>query len=87
MATLARRVFKTLLFFVLYYLSLQYIHPYPIIFTRSMTDQLVTVANYLGFSDPEWFYLLAVLMINMMITVVLYGLSIRAWKYYQSMKY
>ncbi|MEI7375941.1 hypothetical protein [Dickeya chrysanthemi] len=52
-----------------------------------MTDQLVTVANYLGFSDPEWFYLLAVLMINMMITVALYGLSIRAWKYYQSMKY
>ncbi len=86
MATLARRVFKTLLFFTLYYLSLRYIHPYPITFTRNMTDWLVTVANSLGFRDPEWFYLLAVLLINMVITVVLYGLGMRAWKYYQSMK-
>ncbi|WP_219952505.1 hypothetical protein [Dickeya zeae] len=78
---------KILLFLIIYIVSLGYIHPYPITFTRSMTDQLVTVANYLGFSDPEWFYLLTVLMINMMITVVLYGLSMRAWKYYQSMKH
>ncbi|UUE10468.1 hypothetical protein NMX13_02350 [Dickeya zeae] len=78
---------KILFFLILYVISLHYIHPYPITFTRSMTDQLVTVANYLGFSDPEWFYLLAVLMINMMITVVLYRLSMRAWKYYQSMEH
>ncbi|MEI7187714.1 hypothetical protein [Dickeya dianthicola] len=55
-----------------------------------MADRLVTVANSLGFRDPEWFYLLVVLLvvllINMIITVVLYGLGMRAWKYYQSMK-
>ncbi|UJR53000.1 hypothetical protein [Dickeya zeae] len=78
---------KTLFFLTLYVISLHYVHPYPITFTHGMTDRLVTVANYLGFSDPEWFYLLAVLMINMMLTVVLYGLSMRAWKYYQSMKH
>ncbi|WP_245000851.1 hypothetical protein [Dickeya dadantii] len=50
-----------------------------------MTDQLVTVANHLGLRDPEWFYLLVVL-INMVITVVLYGLCMRVWKYYQPMK-
>lgn len=86
MTIFSRRVFKTLLFFTLYYLSLRYIHPYPITFTRNMTDRLVTVANGLVFHDPEWFYLLAVLLINMVITVVLYGLGMRAWKYHQSMK-
>ncbi|RNM05905.1 hypothetical protein EF878_11770 [Dickeya undicola] len=74
-----RRIVRILLFFTLYYLSLRYIHPYPITFTRNMTDRLVTVANSLGFRDPEWFYLLAVLLINIIITVVLYELFMRAW--------
>ncbi|AYC17394.1 hypothetical protein DZA65_00480 [Dickeya dianthicola] len=86
MTIFPRRIVKILLFFTLYYLSLRYIHPYPITFTRNMADRLVTVANSLGFRDPEWFYLLVVLLINMIITVVLYGLGMRAWKYYQSMK-
>lgn len=79
MATLARRVLKILLFLILYYLSLKYIHPYPITFTRSMTDKLITITNAIGFHDPELFYLLTVLLINTLITVALYELLMRTW--------
>lgn len=86
MATAVRKTRRVILFIALFLFSLRFIHPYPIQFTIKQSGQLTQIANRLGFRDPEMFYLLAVMLINTLITCTLYFIAVRGWRLWRQRK-
>ena len=74
------------MFIVVYLLSLRFIHPYPVQLTIKQAGQLTRTANRPGFHDPEMFYLLAVMLINALITLALCAILLRIWQRWRKRK-
>ena len=53
MATLVRRIFKTLLLCGLFFLSGRYVHTYPIPMTPDQQQQLIVISEKFGVDDYE----------------------------------
>lgn len=86
MATPVRKVYRVILFIVVFLFSLRFIHPYPVEFTWKQTVWLVTTANNMGFQDPEMFYLLGVMIINSLISIVIYIIIMKLWNKFRARK-
>jgi hypothetical protein len=86
MATLARRVFKVLLFCGLFCLLLPYVHPYPAEWTYSQSLEWLHAANRLGIRDPDDLFFLVTLAMNLIATGLAYAAIMKLWRWYQSRK-
>ncbi|GAB7266757.1 hypothetical protein DZJ_33080 [Dickeya ananatis] len=82
MATLARRVCKTLLFFTLLFLSVRYVHTYPIPMPKEQVTLLFKLSATLGIRDPEDLYISSMLVIELITTIVVYILIMKVWRRY-----
>lgn len=80
MAALALKVskitFKALLFFGLFWLSIPYIHTYPIPLPPDHQHILLVLSRKLGICDPDDFYVSAVIITNLFAATIEYKLLI-----------
>ncbi|SMG06266.1 hypothetical protein [Paraburkholderia susongensis] len=86
MATLARKAAKVLLFCGLYRLAIRYIHTYPIPMTLQQQQDLIVIAQEFGVADTELFYILAMMVIDLIVTIVAYSILMRIWRRYRAKK-
>ncbi|MCI4237519.1 hypothetical protein F6X50_17735 [Dickeya dianthicola] len=84
MVTLARRACKTLLFITLFFLSVRYVHTYPIPMPKEQVALLFKLSATLGIRDPEDLYISSMLIIELITTIVVYILIIKAWRRYNN---
>jgi len=81
MAILARRLGKTLLFVGLFFLSIRYVHTYPVRMPESQLDVWLSAANRLGIRDPDDLYIPVMLMIELIASIAAYALVLRLWRF------
>ncbi|MEW6339782.1 MAG: hypothetical protein RXR20_13580 [Paraburkholderia sp.] len=81
MAILARRLGKTLLFVGLFFLSIRYVHTYPVRMPESQLDAWLSAANRLGIRDPDDLYIPVMLMIELIASIAAYVLVLRLWRF------
>jgi hypothetical protein len=84
MATLARRGFKVLLFIGLFILSVKYVHTYPQPMTESQLHLLLGICSRLGIHDPDDLYIPAMMVVEFVVTVIVYALVLKLWHRYRS---
>jgi hypothetical protein len=84
MATLARRIAKTLLFAGLFLLSVRYVHTYPLPMPESQLHVWLLIARRLGIHDPDDLYIPVMLVIELIATIVTYVLILRLWRSFAS---
>jgi len=83
MAILVRRIFKTLLFCGLFFLSVRYVHTYPMPMTQDQQQRLIVVSDKLGVRDAEALYIFTMYLIDLMVTIFAYMVIIRLWRWTQ----
>jgi hypothetical protein len=81
MATLVRRIAKTLLFVGLFLLSVRYVHTYPMPMPDSQLHVWLLAARRLGISDPDDLYIPVMLVIELIATIAAYVLIVRLWRF------
>ncbi|MBN3850511.1 hypothetical protein G3N58_27370 [Paraburkholderia sp. Ac-20342] len=86
MATLARKVAKVLLFCGLYFLAIRYVHTYPIPMTLQQQQELIVISDAFGVADTELFYILAMMLIDLIVTIMVYSILLRLWLHYRKKK-
>jgi hypothetical protein len=86
MATLARRVFKVVLFCGLFRLLLPYVHPYPVEWTDSQSLAWLRAANRLGIRDPDDLFFWVTVAMNLIATTLFYVAMMKLWRRYQGGK-
>lgn len=74
MATLARRLLKIILFACLFFLSVRYVHIYPLPMTMEQQHILISFTSALNASDPEIVYMFSMLILNLIAAIVAYRL-------------
>ncbi|WP_028232335.1 hypothetical protein [Paraburkholderia mimosarum] len=79
MATLARRIFKVLLFASLFVVSMRFVHTYPLPMTTDQQQRLLELSSRFGVSDSETFYLAVVAVINLLLAALEYLLMMKLW--------
>jgi hypothetical protein len=84
MATLARRVLKMLLFIGLFLTSMRFVHTYPLPMPIDQQQYLIEISEMFGVRDYEGFYLSAVTIVNLIVTIVLYVMIMKIWRRYWS---
>jgi hypothetical protein len=84
MATLARRVFKILLFIGLFLASMRFVHTYPLPMPADQQAYLIEISETFGVKDYEGFYLSAVTIVNLIVAIVLYVMTMKIWRRYRS---
>ncbi|MBN3845592.1 hypothetical protein G3N58_01955 [Paraburkholderia sp. Ac-20342] len=84
MATLARRVFKVVLFCGLFRLLLPYVHPYPVEWTESQSLAWLNAANRLGIRDPDDLFFGITVAMNLIATTLAYAAIMRLWRRYRT---
>jgi hypothetical protein len=84
MGTLARRIAKTLLFVGLFLLSVRYVHTYPVPMPENQLEVWISVANGLGFHDPDDLYIPIMLVIELIAAIVAYVLILGLWRFLAS---
>jgi len=83
MATLVRKVAKILLFFALYFLAIRYIHTYPMPMTLQQQHYLIVISDAFRVADYELFYILAMMLIDLIVTIMVYTILMRLWRRYR----
>jgi hypothetical protein len=83
MATLVRRIFKTLLFCGLFFLAGRYVHTYPIPMTLDQQQWLIVISEKFGVRDYELFYIGAMALIDLIVSGVAYILIIKFWRLFK----
>jgi hypothetical protein len=83
MATLVRRISKTLLFCGLFFLSGRYVHTYPIPMTPDQQQQLIVISEKFGVDDYELFYIGAMALVDLVATTVAYVLIMKLWRFFK----
>ncbi|UUE10467.1 hypothetical protein NMX13_02345 [Dickeya zeae] len=84
MTTFIHRMIKTLLFIVLFFLSVRYVHTYPLPMTKDQVALLFTLSDAFGVRDPEDLYISAMLVLEIITTIIAYSLIIKLWRYYRT---
>ena len=84
MATLARRLLKTVLFFGLFFLSVGYVHTYPVPMTEEQLEILLSICDALKIRDPDDLYIPAMLALEILTTIVAYLLIIKLWRLFKA---
>ncbi|GAB7537702.1 hypothetical protein [Burkholderia sp. 3C] len=83
MATLARRVFKAVLFCGLFRLLLPYVHPYPVEWNESQSRAWLHTANRLGIRDPDDLFFWVTVAMNLVATTLAYIAVVKLWRRYR----
>ncbi|NIF53745.1 hypothetical protein [Burkholderia sp. Ax-1724] len=83
MATLICKAAKVLLFCGLYFLAIRYVHTYPIPMTLRQQQELIVASNAFGIADTELFYILAMMLIDLIATIIAYSILMRLWRHYR----
>jgi hypothetical protein len=83
MATLARRVLKTVLFVGLFLLSVRYVHTYPVPMAESQLAVLLSISNRVGIRDPDDLYIPVMLILELLTTVAAYVLILKLWRFFK----
>ena len=86
MATLARRLFKAVLFISLFVLSIRYVHTYPWPMPESHALAWLSIANRFGLHDPDDVYIPAMLALELICTVLVYAAIMALWRRYRRAK-
>lgn len=86
MATLARRLFKTILFIGLFLLSVRYVHTYPLPMPENQLSAWLSAANQIGIRDPDDLYIPVMLFIEFIVTLFAYTAIIKLWRRYKAAK-
>ncbi|WP_081051604.1 hypothetical protein [Burkholderia diffusa] len=86
MTTLVRRIFKVALFVGLFYLSVPFVHTYPVPMPESQALAWLRVANRLGIRDPDDLYIPLVLLTNIIVATFAYMAIMRLGRYYRGKK-
>jgi hypothetical protein len=84
MATLARRLFKFVLFIGLFCLSVRYVHTYPVPMPANQLHVLWVASDWLGIRDPDDLYIPAMLVCDLIVTVLAYIAIVKLWRYYRT---
>ncbi|AIN15255.1 hypothetical protein B7R74_07330 [Yersinia pseudotuberculosis] len=79
MATLARRLFKTLLFVGLLLLSIRYVHTYPVPMPADQLALLFTLSEKLGIRDPDDLYIPVMMIVDLIAAIIAYVLIMKLW--------
>jgi hypothetical protein len=83
LATLASKLLKLFLFFVLFLLSVRYIHTYPLPMTIEQQHILILISEKLDVADYELLYIGAMMIIDIIAAIVLYKLIMRIWRVFR----
>lgn len=81
MATLARRIPKLILFAGLLFLSIRYVHTYPIPMTQDQQQRLIVISEKLGVRDAEALYIFTMCFIDLVVTTLTYRAIIRVSRF------
>ncbi|WP_414446733.1 hypothetical protein AB4851_08035 [Burkholderia sp. 22PA0099] len=81
MATLVRRLFKVALFVGLFWISVPYVHTYPIPMPESQALAWLHIANRVGIRDPDDLYIPFVLLANLIVATLAYVTIMKLWRY------
>jgi len=84
MAALALRLFKTVLFVTLFWLSVRYVHVYPVPMTEEQLRILFAISEALDVRDAELLYILAMLILEMLTTIIAYIFIIKLWRRFKA---
>jgi hypothetical protein len=83
MGTLARRVFKIILFLGLFALAIRYVHPYTYPWTESEARAWSHASQWLGIHDPEDLYFVVWVTIELIVTVLVYVTTMKLWRWHR----
>jgi hypothetical protein len=83
MATLVRRAFKVFLFCALFLLAGRYVHTYPMPMTRQQQHYLIVISESFGVDDYEMFYILAMVVIDLAVSIAVYVMLLKLWRRYR----
>ena len=83
MATLARRMFKVVLFCGLFRLLLPYVHPYPVEWTASQSLAWLHAANRLSIRDPGDLFFWVTVAMNLIATTLAYVAIMKLWRHFR----
>lgn len=83
MATLVRRISKTLLFCGLFFLSGRYVHTYPLPMTPDQQQQLIAISEKFGVDDYELFYMGAMALVDLAAAILAYMLIMKLWRFFE----
>ncbi|WP_027713234.1 hypothetical protein [Dickeya chrysanthemi] len=84
MTRFIRKALKTFLFLILFLLSVRYVHIYPQPMTKDQVALLFTLSDAFGIRDPEDRYISAMLVLEIITTIIAYSLIIKLWRYYRT---
>jgi hypothetical protein len=84
MATLARRLSKTLLFVGLFLLSVRYVHTYPVPMPESQLAVLLSISHSMGIRDPDDLYIPVMLILELLTTIAAYVLIFKFWRFFNT---
>ena len=84
MEKLARRIVKAILFFCLFLLAGRYVHTYPLPMTLEQQHYLSTISELFGVYDYEFFYVVSMIILDLIVTVIAYSILIRLWRRYRT---
>jgi len=83
MAKLVRKATKVLLFCGLFLLAGRYVHTYPLPMTLQQQHYLIVISEAFGVADYELFYILSMMLIDLIVTIMAYSILIRLWQHYR----
>jgi hypothetical protein len=84
MAALARRATTVLLFCGLYFLAVRYVHTYPMSMTLRQQHYLIVISEKFGVAGYEMFYIVAMMVIDLIVTIAAYLILVRLWRHYRT---
>jgi hypothetical protein len=84
MATLARRLFKGLLFFVLFALSFRYLYTLLLFFPPWNQYYSYAIARFFGVHDIELFDALCGMVTSLILAGIEYVVIMRIWRHYRA---
>ncbi|MBC8721589.1 hypothetical protein F6X37_08300 [Paraburkholderia sp. 31.1] len=83
MTTLARRLCKVALFIGLFLVSARSVHTYPWPMPERQALAWLSIANGFGLHDPDDIYIPAMVVIELLVTVLAYMGIMRLWRKYR----
>jgi len=84
MATLVRRLFKTALFIGLFVFSIRYVHTYPVPMPGNQLAFWIDASDRLGIINPDNLYIPTMVVIELIVTIVVYMAIMKLWRLYKS---
>jgi hypothetical protein len=79
MATVARRLFKFMLFIGLCLLSARYVHPYPYEWTETQMRAWLYTSRAINIRDPEDLYFVVWVAIELIVAALAYITIMKLW--------